>query len=89
MVASKGVAFFFVCWLYLIQSLNPSAFVMLEFELLFTPEACSPSRSDQHCQVKLNSRIQLLMLCIASAGYYQSLLLKEENNQNKSSVYEC
>lgn len=48
MVVSKGVAFFFVCWLYLIQSLNPSAFVMLEFELLFTPEVYSPSRSDQH-----------------------------------------
>lgn len=48
MVVSKGVAFSFVSWLYLIQSLNPSAFVMLEFELLFTPEVYGPSRSDQH-----------------------------------------
>lgn len=48
MLLSRGVAFSFVCWLYLIQSLNPSAFVMLEFELLFTPEVYGPSRSDQH-----------------------------------------
>lgn len=48
MVVSNGVAFSFVCQIYLIQPLNPSAFVMFEFELLFTPKVYALSRSDQH-----------------------------------------
>lgn len=48
MVVTKDVTFSFVCWFYLIQSLNPSAFVMLEFQLLFTPEVYGQSISDLH-----------------------------------------
>lgn len=77
MVVSNGAAFSFVCQIYLIQPLNPSAFVMFEFELLFTPKVYGLSRSDQHLSDSIKQQTS-----VSNAMYSQCRMLEVSFNKD-------